>query len=290
MTPFHRKNLGAGYLDRGDAVEIPPGYLSSMFNFYPDQNSFYTRKGYTDWYASITKPWGATAIQAFHFWEDNSGNSYVIVITNGQIYRDPLTGAVPTNITGSVTLSTSQDTRFDMFTWNGNVYGTDSINPPFYIAPSSNAVRLSTLNQYVPSRVSTGNAYRNHIWWGNFTDFDAANTNKPWGTIHSEIGDPGLYNGEDGVRNVYNKSQRIVKLVTYNNTQYILMNRSIHIAKFSPYQHQTTTQNPISCIGFLQTVFRGWAQERHPPKHPDPKQKCLIPHQQFLRQDFCSMK
>lgn len=237
LTPFHRSNLGAGMLDRGDTIEIPDIYMAGLWNFYPDQTSFYTRNGYANRYDGIAVPWSANdPVQFIHFWEDNSQTKRIILAIGGKLYRDDMDGEPPTDITGGLTLSSSQDARYSMFTWDGKVYGTDGINPLFYIASgSANAVRLNTLKSDVPQRAGAGATHRNHIWWGDYTDIaPQKNAVRPYGTIHSEIGDPTFYNAEGGARNDFNRGQKVSRLVEYNNSLYILQNRSIHTARFSP--------------------------------------------------------
>lgn len=234
LMPFHRSNLGSGVLDRGDAIGLPDGYMSTLFNFYPDQSSFYTRSGYQPRYTGFAKPWGDEPIQAIHFWVDNTQTKRIIIAANGNLYRDDMDGNAPTSITGTLSFSTDKDARFHFVNWDGKIYGTDGENSLFVIeSGSANAVLLGK-EKDVPGRASAVGSHRNHIFWGNFTDTDRDRTNRPYGTIHSDIGKPKNYPAQIGVRNDYNRSQTVVALRECNNSLYIFQDGSVHVAQFAP--------------------------------------------------------
>jgi len=177
-------------------------------------------------------------IQAIQeFWSNTDSNS-ILVACNGKLFRDDIDGDGPdNNLTGSLTLSTSADARFTFVPYDGKMYGSDGVNVPFYLAsPTTAAVPITDLNPDAPGRASAMEVFKEQLFLGNFTDFDKTNTERPYGTIHSQpLRDNKLsFLAEEGARNDFNRAYPIRRLIRHGDDVLLIMQRNgMYWAQFS---------------------------------------------------------
>lgn len=239
LSTYNLFNLRSGMNDRSDGLEVPPTYQKVLRNMYNDRSSIFSRKGYVKRDMTAALESGA-AIQAVHQYRDNDQDAVIIVACNGKLFRDDMDGNGPaTDITGTLAggLSTSQDARFDFADYDGRCYGTDGVNPPFYIPDqSSNAVLVSSLGNIkkMPSRAGTLANYGEHFFYGDITDFDRAASNRPYRTMHSDYDDIATWSADLGARNDVNRTRKVLALREHDDVLLLFLNRGIWYAMFDP--------------------------------------------------------
>lgn len=227
------QNWTAGYVDAGSGLGTPQNGLQLLENCYVNRKSIYSRKGAEQLLSNAV--WGENPIQELHLYEDNDLNRYLIIAVNGGLYRYDFDAGTPTAITGSLTLSTSAEAVFQFVNYNGKCYGTDGVNPPFVIEDAtSNAVLLSASSDSAPTRASAVAIFKEQMFWGNYTDvFDSVS--KKYGVIHSDIGDPTLYDASQGARNNLNRNRHVRALADHDDDVLLIyQNKGIWSVRFAP--------------------------------------------------------
>jgi len=236
--PFVQSSYRSGMYDK-PSLELPDTYCQNIENMVVDGDQLTSRGGKTKLPfhdGGFTFP---GEMQGIHQFWDNNGTSYLIMVSEGRVWRYSWDGADPTEITGSVTLSNSTDARYVFRNYDGGCYFTDGINPMVYIADgSSNCALFSSLGPNVPSRASALEIFENSFVWGNFTDFDTDSTDRRYGTIVSQIAKPAEYRADQGARNDHNRAMAVQSLAKMRGVLLILMERAIRYATLDPAPSQ----------------------------------------------------
>uniref|UniRef100_A0A6M3IIU4 Uncharacterized protein n=1 Tax=viral metagenome TaxID=1070528 RepID=A0A6M3IIU4_9ZZZZ len=243
LKTFVYGNFRGGIQDR-NVIRLPSTYLRDLVNFRVERGSLITRKGTARRNADVLE--SGAAIQGLHEYWDESQDNHLLVAVNGKIYRDDLDGDGPDNdITGSLSLETSQDARWAWVNYDGACYGTDGVTN-FYIASSSAAaVAMTTLGRDVPSQSKAMAVLAEQLWLANFTDMDG--TVRSYGTIHSDplVDGTMAFLGSSGARNDFNRRWPVYKLQEHavGNTDVLMIykKKAIWWAQFAPSQSAAVT-------------------------------------------------
>ena len=228
--PFVQSSFRSGMYDRPSLL-LPPNYCQNIENMIVDRDTLKSRGGLAAFANGYSYP---GEIQGIHQFWDNTGDTALVVVSEGRVFRYDFDGANPTELTAP-TLSTSADARYVFRNYDGGCYFTDGVNPMCYIPSlTANVALFSTLGPDVPGRASAFEVFENSFWWGNFKDWDADATERQYGTIHSVITRPEEYRADQGARNDHDRQMQVQALLKHGGDLLILQERGIRYATMDP--------------------------------------------------------
>lgn len=107
---------------------------------------------------------GTPNIQGLGYYNIPGTNDYLIAVAGTKIYRSTVSGASFSDVTGSVTITSGRDNRWQLFQFNNKIIGVGGApNAPFKITNSGNA---SALGGSPPSTATFGFAHANRVFLG----------------------------------------------------------------------------------------------------------------------------
>ena len=228
MAQFFRVTNFSGGMNDSTQLDLDLNYAQQITNMRTERGVLVSRNGYSQRYEDAT-PWGSDPIQALFQWEDVNvtKNKHLLIIANGQMYRDNFFDAnAPQNITGTVTLSEDGGARFSLEEYDGGIFGTDGINPPFVIVDGeSDAIPVTDLSEEddppIPGRTSQIVNFKQIFFFGNFTDIDG--TERSNAVIYSDIDDITLFAADQGARNLLDKRGQVLALQEHSEDTMLIM-------------------------------------------------------------------
>ena len=226
-TRFFQNN--GGLMTHLSTARIPDNAATAIENItMDDRGQLSKRNGYTV-IASTTSMIGFSTwtVNGGGYHTSTSGSSFFAVVVGTAVYRTSNSYGAWTSITGAVTPTGTSSNQAQTTNLQDELIFCNEVDKPFYVGASGNALTIST-NTFDTAK--TCSTYGSYLVVGNTTEASVGFTSRVrWSDINNINSFPAL----NFIDVEPNDGDKIVSLISYNESIYIFKHRSIYVMQIT---------------------------------------------------------